>query len=74
LGSLVRNYRLYCLDSGGRFIKECDIHAVNDAEALQEARRMKLPVRCELWDRARMVAVLDPHDAPPTVITPRTFQ
>jgi hypothetical protein len=22
---------------------------------------MKLSVKCELWERARMVAVLDPH-------------
>jgi hypothetical protein len=52
------DYRLYCLDGSGRFNKSHEIRAANDGEAL--ARKMKLPVKCELWDKARMVAELPP--------------
>lgn len=57
----MREYRLYCLDGAGHFMEVHQIDAVNDADALTKARIMKLSVKCELWERARMVAVLDPH-------------
>ena len=57
------DYRLYCLDGAGKFIKAHDIEATDDEEALELARQMKLPVKCELWQHGRMVAVLDPHGA-----------
>jgi hypothetical protein len=55
------SYRLYCLDGGGSFTTVHEIDAADDAEALSKAREMKLPVKCELWERGRMVAMLDPH-------------
>lgn len=52
------DYRLYCLDGAGKITKSHEIDAKNDAEALILARQMKLPVKCELWERARLVAKL----------------
>lgn len=55
------DYRLYCLDGAGKFTKSHEIRADSDKEALAAARAMKLPVKCELWNRSRMVATLDAH-------------
>ena len=57
------DYRLFCIDGSGRFTMSHEFEAVDDAEALVRARAMKLSVKCELWQRGRMVAVLDPHRA-----------
>ena len=49
-------YRLYWLD-GVDHIEGFDvIDAINDADALVLARAMKKSVKCELWDRDRLVA------------------
>jgi hypothetical protein len=56
-------YRLYCLNDEGRFSKSHDIIAESDGQALDKAKVLKLPVRCELWQQGRLVATLDPHDA-----------
>lgn len=54
-------YRLYCLNDQGGFSKSHEIRADDDTDALAKARAMKLPVRCELWSRDRLVAKLPPH-------------
>jgi hypothetical protein len=54
-------YRLYCLNHRGAFAKSHEIEASDDKDAVARAKAMKLPVKCELWQRGRMVAVLDPH-------------
>jgi hypothetical protein len=54
-------YRLYCLNDEGRFAKSHELEAASDADALAQAREMKLPVACELWNRNRLVAKLPPH-------------
>jgi hypothetical protein len=54
-------YRLYCLNDQGAFARSHEINAADDKDAVVRARAMKLPVKCELWQRGRMVAVLDPH-------------
>jgi hypothetical protein len=56
-------YRLSCLNEAGKFAKSYDIEAAPDEEAIKEARQLKLPVVCELWERSRMVAKLEPHKA-----------
>jgi len=56
-------YRLYCLNEGGTFSKSHEIEAADDEDALAKARAMKLPVKCELWQRGRMVAELEPHES-----------
>lgn len=55
------NYRLYCVDGKGHFIEVREIGATNDADALAAAHAMKLPVKCELWDKDRLITVLEPH-------------
>jgi len=57
------DYRLFCIDGTGRFTMSHEFTAEDDAEALAKGRAMKLSVKCELWQRGRMVAVLDPHRA-----------
>jgi hypothetical protein len=57
----MRQYRLYCLNDHGGFSKAYEIPAANDAEARSKAKAMKLPVKCELWERARKIADLPPH-------------
>lgn len=54
--ALMPEYRLYCLDGNGSFSKVEEITAINDAEAIILAKRMKKPVNCELWERSRMIA------------------
>lgn len=56
-------YRLYCLNDRGRFTKSHEIEAKDDADALAQARAMKLPVFCELWSRNRLVEKLPPYKA-----------
>ena len=56
-------YRLYCLNDAGNFSKAHDIEAGSDEAALKQARELKLPVHCELWERGRLVAELEPHRA-----------
>jgi hypothetical protein len=55
-------YRLYCRGGDGKFIGTHEIEAADDGEALTKARAMKLPVKCELWQRDRMIGIIDPHD------------
>jgi hypothetical protein len=55
------DYRLYCRDPVGRFTNVHEIAAESDGEALSKARALKIGGRCELWDRGRIVAVIDPH-------------
>jgi len=54
----VSEYRLYCLGDDGRFTRAYEIEAMSDDEALALARVKKLGVKCELWERGRLVAKL----------------
>jgi hypothetical protein len=56
-------YRLYCLNEAGRFAKAHEIEAESDQQAINEARKLNLPVVCELWEHGRMVAKLEPFSA-----------
>jgi len=58
---LMPEYRLYCLGGDGRIEAAEEITATGDAEAIMIAKAMKKTVRCELWERGRKVAVIDPH-------------
>jgi hypothetical protein len=48
-------YRLYCLDGANRITRAERISANSDEEAVAAARAMKLPMKCELWLRDRLV-------------------
>jgi hypothetical protein len=54
-------YRLYCLGGDGKIEQRHDIEAKTDEDAVMIARSKKLPVKWELWERDRKVAVIDPH-------------
>jgi hypothetical protein len=58
---LMPEYRLYCLNEQGGFSRSHEIPAGHDADAIARAKAMKLPVKCELWERARLVAQLPAH-------------
>ena len=56
-------YTLYCLDSAGHVSRAPEhIAADNDEQAIAYARDKKLSVRCELWDRNRLVARIPAHE------------
>ena len=57
------DYRLYCLDEAGKFTRSHEFTAGSDEEALNVVSAMRLLVRCELWERSRMVAKLPPPAA-----------
>ena len=59
---MLRDYRLYCFDGGSRIISAEWIAAVNDAAALQQAKRLDC-YRVEVWDRDRLVGRCDPPHA-----------
>jgi hypothetical protein len=52
------DYRLFCIDGAAHFTAVREIIALNDADALTQARAMKLPSKCELWHQGRLVAKL----------------
>jgi hypothetical protein len=53
-------YRLYCLNDQGSFVRSHEIEASSDADALAQAQALNLEVACELWNRNRLVAKLPP--------------
>jgi hypothetical protein len=59
--SRMAQYRLYCRNGRGRFSAAHDIDAGDDSQALAKAKAMQIPTQCELWERGRMVAKLDPQ-------------
>ncbi len=59
------DYRLYCIDQAGKAEGTAQIVEANsDDEAIVLSRIKKLPVRCELWERDRLVATIPPFDIP----------
>jgi hypothetical protein len=54
-------YRLYCRNDRGGFSAAHDIDADDDSQALAKAKGMQISTQCELWERGRMVAKLDPQ-------------
>jgi hypothetical protein len=55
----VTNYRLYRLDGAGKITNAEWIEAVEDAVAVDQVRALRRKGMCELWDRNRLVAVID---------------
>jgi hypothetical protein len=58
------DYRFYCLDSIGHIGSGEWFDANSDDEAMTILRVKKLSVRCELWDRNRLVGTILPVGAP----------
>lgn len=56
-------YRLYCFSElTGRVTAAEEVEADSDEAAIAVVRARKMPVKCELWHRDRLVAELDPHE------------
>ena len=54
------DYRLYCQDAGGNISFADWIEAVDDDDAVRQARLLKQSARrCEVWQGNRLVASLD---------------
>ena len=57
------DYRLYCLDGGGRISLADWIQAADDEDAVRQARIMRPDaMRFEIWQGRRLVASLGPQD------------
>jgi hypothetical protein len=54
------SYRLYRLDGAGKIVSAEWVEAADDDAAARHARERKLPVTCEMWDRNRFVARIEP--------------
>ena len=52
------NYRVYCYDGAGKLWVADWIEAATDAEALADARTMTSAVKCEVWQRERLVGTI----------------
>lgn len=58
------DYRIYCLDATGHIGLADWIEAATDEDAVAQARRMKRDaLKCEVWQRSRLVAVLNGQNA-----------
>ena len=55
------SYRLYCLDGAGKITSAEWLEADGDAQALEQVRRRRLSLSCELWDRQRLVGKVGPY-------------
>ena len=60
-GCALPNYRLYRLDGAGKIVSAEWVDAADDAAAEQHARDRDLPVTCEMWERNRLVARVEPQ-------------
>jgi hypothetical protein len=56
----VPSYRLYRLDGAGKIVSAEWVEAADDKAAEQHARDRALPVTCEMWERNRLVARIEP--------------
>ena len=61
-GCALPSYRLYRLDGSGKIVSAEWVDAEDDAAAAQQARDRKLPVTCEMWERNRLVARINPQE------------
>ena len=56
----VASYRAYFLNSGGHIVRAVELACDTDDAAAEAARRLLNGQPIELWERARMVARLEP--------------
>jgi len=55
-GASMREYRLYTMDGVGRICAAHQFRATGDAEAIMVATAAQKRVKCEVWERDRLVA------------------
>ena len=54
------HYRFYCVDGAGKITRAQFIEADNDEDAIMIARSFEEPVKCELWQRDRLITTIPP--------------
>lgn len=54
----MKEYRMYCLDGDGKIGAGEWFDANDDADALAIVRAKRLSVRCEVWERTRLVGTV----------------
>ena len=60
---MAHKYTLYCLDARGQISMAETIDAEDDHDAIRQAKMLKQDaLKCEVWDRNRLVADLDAQD------------
>jgi hypothetical protein len=69
-GERMPSYRVYCYDGAGKLWVADSIEAADDAAALAEARAMKVAIKCEVWERDRLVGTVETSRDPPAPSEP----
>ena len=69
-GEPMPSYRVYCYDGAGKLWVADSIEAAGDEEALAEARAMKVAIKCEVWERDRLVGTVETKREPPAAPDP----
>ena len=65
------SYRVYCYDGAGKLWVADSIEAAGDEQALAAAREMKVAIKCEVWERDRLVGTVEtPRQPPPPMSGP----
>jgi hypothetical protein len=54
------SYRLYRLDGAGRISSAEWLEATDDEDAARKARERSLDGTCEVWERNRLIARIEP--------------
>ncbi len=54
------SYRLYRLDEAGKISSAEWIEATDDEDAARQARIRSIDGTCEVWDRNRLIARIEP--------------
>lgn len=55
------SYRLYRLDGAGRISSAEWLEATDDEDATRKARKHSLDGTCEVWERNRLIARIEPR-------------
>jgi hypothetical protein len=58
---MVKDYRLYCFDGASRITGAEWLQAADDAQAMNDAKHVMTGIRCEVWDRDRLVGRYQPR-------------
>ncbi len=59
------NYRVYCYDGAGKLWVADWVEAADDEGAMAAAREMTVAVKCEVWQRDRLVGTIETPRPPP---------
>jgi len=63
----VADYKLYCLDRGGRITRRHEFEALDDTGAIEFAREHYPETDCELWSGTRKVGLVPAHGGAPVL-------